>query len=307
MSAEPTQKANRYDVVIVGIGPAGLAAAAVLGRSARSVALVGVRERGNAGATEVHNLPYAESIAPGELFGRMERELDKYAIPIFPELVEDVSVDGSVTVRTADRTLVGSRLLLANGTESVVPEWVPDGSWGTTVFDCPFCHAYEHRGDDFVVAGPRQMTVDVALLCTAQARSTTVVVADPAAVESEAAQRVRQLGGEVLHGTIQAAVADGPGKLGLITSGGRRLSAGAVLLTGTTSMRSTFVEQLGLKANEFGVPATDSDGKASHSLVWVAGTAARPYYVMIEAMASGIRSAIAIHKDLAHEGLSGRK
>jgi thioredoxin reductase len=70
-------------------------------------------------------------------------------------------------------------------------------------------------------------------------------------------------------------------------------------------MRRSFVDQLGLTANEFGIPDTDSDGRTSHPLVWIAGTAARPQLVLVEAMGSGIRSAIAIHKDLAFKGLSG--
>lgn len=45
-------------------------------------------------------------------------------------------------------------------------------------------------------------------------------------------------------------------------------------------------------------------GRASHRRVWVAGTGARPYYVLAGAMGSGIRAAIGIHKDIAHEGLT---
>lgn len=43
--------------------------------------------------------------------------------------------------------------------------------------------------------------------------------------------------------------------------------------------------------------------QAAGRLVWVAGTAAKPYYVLAEAVGSGIRSAIAIHKDLTLAGL----
>ncbi|GIJ44236.1 thioredoxin reductase [Virgisporangium aliadipatigenens] len=296
-----------YDVAIVGMGAAGLAAAAVLGRSGRSVAVVGTRDRGNAGATEVHNLPYAEGIAPEDLYGRMERELDRYGTSVFPETVEKLSAPadgaGPVTVETGSRVLVASRLLLANGVENVPPPWVPQDTWGTTVFDCPFCHAYEHRGEDFAVVGPRQMTVQVALLCVAHARSLVVVVADAEAVGSSAAERVRELGGEVLHGEIVAAERHPSGQLTLVTSGGRDLAVGAVLVSGATRMRRQFVDQLDVRVNRFGIPELDADGKSSNPLVWIAGTAAAPNYVLVEAMGSGIRSAMALHKDLAFEGL----
>ena len=53
------------------------------------------------------------------------------------------------------------------GVDAVVHTWVPEGTWGTVVFDCPFCLAYEHRGDAFVVVGQSRLTLDMALLCAA--------------------------------------------------------------------------------------------------------------------------------------------
>jgi thioredoxin reductase len=297
---------STYEVVIVGAGVAGLAAASLLGRSARTVAVVGLPDRGNAGAAAVQNLPYAEGIAPEELYARMEQAVGAFAIPMFRETVETVSVNeplGVVEIRTAARSITASRLLLANGVEYVLPPWVPVGAWGKTVFDCPFCHAYEHRGEDFVVVGPRQMTVDVALLCMAQARTLTVVVADRAAASSAAANKVRELGGEVITNTIETARVADSSNIELTTLNGRRLAAGAVVLSGATRMRPRFVQQLGLETNKFGIPETDADGMTSHRLVWTAGTAAQPQYGLAEAMGSGIRAAIAIHKNLALEGL----
>lgn len=60
-----------YDVVVVGAGAAGLAAAAMLGRCRRRVAVLGGTDRANSAATEVYNLPPAEGIAPTELYAAM--------------------------------------------------------------------------------------------------------------------------------------------------------------------------------------------------------------------------------------------
>jgi thioredoxin reductase (NADPH) len=301
MNRKPVSRPASYEVAIVGAGAAGLAAAAVLGRCKRRVAVIGLQERGNSTAAEVHNLPFKEGAPPAELYAAMEEEVARHDIPVLTEAVTAVHADGdggTVWVETAGRQLPASRLLLANGVSHEIPFWVPPGSWGDTVFDCPFCHAAEHDGEDFVIVGPGLTTVEFALLCAPQARSLTVVVTDPDAATSKAADQVRQHGGDVVVDSVRSAAVAASRRLRLTTEQGRTLDAGAVLLYGITRMATDLSAPLGLRANQFGVPEVDIDGHSSHPLVWVAGTAAKPYFVLAEAIGSGIRSAMAIHKDL---------
>lgn len=196
-----------------------------------------------------------------------------------------------------------ARLVLAHGVEYDVPAWVPAGAWGTAVFSCPFCHAYEHAGEDFVVVGEGREAVASALFCAVHAGSLTVLVADLEAAAGGAADRVRDGGGAVLIGSVRHAAADPGGRLLLVTDGGRRLGAGAVLLAGSVSMRTALTAQLGLDVDRFGIPRTDDEGRSSHPRVWLAGTAATPQHMLAESIGSGTRVGVSIHEDICLAGL----
>jgi thioredoxin reductase len=291
-----------YDVVVVGAGVAGLAAAAVLGRCHQQVLVAGGTGRANSSATEVHNLPYAEGVAPGRLYAAMEAELARAGIPVLREEVRRVGpgrTAAELTVHTGTTALTASRLLLATGARHELPGWVPAGAWGRSVFDCPFCHAYEHTGEDFAVVGKGVRAVETALLCVAGSRSMTVLVRDPAATTGSAAERLRGAGGGIAVDTVRDAALRPDGVVELRTAGDRQVRAGAVLLTGTLRPRADLAEQLCLRMESPGIPDLDADGRSSHPLVWVAGMAASPQQVLAESMAGGIRAGMAIHKDLA--------
>jgi thioredoxin reductase len=301
MSVAADGTAGPYDIVVVGAGAAGLAAATLLGRCGRGVLVVGPAERANSPAAAVRNLPYADGIAPADLYAAMEGEATRAGVRLVTGEVDDVGpdADGGLRVRVGGADVRAARLLIAVGTRQEVPAWVPAARWGTTVFDCPFCHAADHAGEAFVVAGKSRVTVESALLCVAQAGSMTVLLTDPAAAAGAGADRLRTLGAEVVLDTVVRADPGPAGGLDLHTAAGRRLSAGAVLLPGLVRTRRDLTERLGLKADDAGVPETDAEGRSSHPAVWVAGTAARPERMVVESMGSGIRAAVSLHRDLA--------
>jgi thioredoxin reductase len=166
------------------------------------------------------------------------------------------------------------------------------------VFTCPFCHAYEHDGEPFVVVGKGVGALDMALLCAVNANPLTVLVTDPGATTSTAADRVRGLGGTVVNDSVESAALTAPGELDLTTATGTRYRAGAVLLAGVMRIRAQLTAQLGLRTNELGVPECDTEGRSSRPRIWVAGTAAQPHYMLAESVGSGIRAGISIHKEL---------
>src|SRR4051812_23369568 len=106
-----------YDVVIVGGGPSGLAAALTLGRALRRVLLVDGGTPRNARAHEVHNFVTRDGTPPKE-FRRIAREqLAQYdTVTLRDALVTAARPEGKqFVVSIAEEELTARALILAVG------------------------------------------------------------------------------------------------------------------------------------------------------------------------------------------------
>lgn len=131
------------DVVIVGGGPAGLAAAVVLGRAVKTVTLFDAGTRRNAASEHVHGYFGRDGTPPPELAKIGRAEIANYpTIEIRDEPV--TRIDPGFVV---NGTLEARRILLACGLVDELPD-LPGLAecWGKSVLHCPYCHAYECRG-----------------------------------------------------------------------------------------------------------------------------------------------------------------
>jgi thioredoxin reductase len=135
-----------HDVVIVGGGPGGLSAALALGRARRRVLLTDSGPRRNAAAVHIQNFVTRDGTPPQE-FRRLGREqLATYPnVEVRDDRVESLSgASGAFQVRLASRTVEARRVLLCTG---MIDELPPiEGFrelWGTSIFQCPYCHGWE--------------------------------------------------------------------------------------------------------------------------------------------------------------------
>lgn len=135
-----------YDVVIVGGGPAGLAAALTLGRGRKRVLLCDAGTPRNAAAVHVQNFVTRDGTPPAE-FRRIARaQLEAYPnVQTSESRVHAVEGEqGAFRVRLNTGTVTARRLLLATGMIDDLPPI--DGFralWGTSIFACPYCHGWE--------------------------------------------------------------------------------------------------------------------------------------------------------------------
>src|SRR5437763_13605605 len=84
----PGDSPGRYDVAIVGGGPAGLSAALVLGRCRRRVIVVDSGRPRNAASWEMHNYLGRDGISPRRFLRSARDEVARYGV----ELVADEAV-----------------------------------------------------------------------------------------------------------------------------------------------------------------------------------------------------------------------
>ena len=130
-----TELRDRYDVVVVGGGAAGLNGALMLARSRRSVLVIDAGAPRNAPAAEVHGLFARDGVPPAELLERGRVEVRRYGgLVVSGEVVDAVRGDEGFTVTLADGRTVGARrLLVTTGLSDELPD-VPGlrERWGGT-------------------------------------------------------------------------------------------------------------------------------------------------------------------------------
>lgn len=135
------------DVIVVGGGYAGMAAALQLLRARRRVTIVDSGLRRNRFASRSHAFLGQDGVDPAVIAATARAQLEAYPTLTWQEGTV-VSADGQmdsfqVTLTTGD-VLEARRLLFATG---VVDELPPISGlaerWGRSVFHCPYCHGYE--------------------------------------------------------------------------------------------------------------------------------------------------------------------
>ena len=115
----------QWDVVVVGGGAAGLAAALQLGRSRRSVLVVDAGEPRNAPATHLHGYLGHDGLPPSELLRIGRDEVRAYGVEVVDGAVVDISGDpgGPFRLALADGTSRSARrVLLATGLVDELPD-----------------------------------------------------------------------------------------------------------------------------------------------------------------------------------------
>lgn len=150
------------EILVVGAGPAGLAAALYLARYRRSVRVIDDgRSRAHL-APRAHNVPgFPDGIAGSELLKRMREHAGHYGAIIASGRVVSLSLgetDGSFDAILDDGERVRARgIILATGVEMHLVR-MDDGSHDAAVRAgalryCPICDGYEQRGADIAVLG----------------------------------------------------------------------------------------------------------------------------------------------------------
>ena len=174
-----------HDALVIGGGPAGLAAATWLARHRRRVGLVDAGERRNRWVDLTHGYLGSDPIDPKQLVERATDALFAYPTAERIEaraLSAEARPDGTFAVTTdASRdggptTLTARRLVLATGVEDTFPD--VDNffeHYGADVFHCPTCDGYEARDRRVVVFGWSEHVTGFALDLLNWAAEVTVV------------------------------------------------------------------------------------------------------------------------------------
>ncbi len=311
------QNTDRYDVVIVGGGPAGLNAALVLGRQRRSAVVLDSGEYRNEAAAEMHMYLSRDGVDPADLRAAGRSELAQYPTVSVQRgpgalAVEALATGSGFMVRTADgRELACDALVLAGGQVDRLPSEV-DGlaqRWGSSVFHCPFCHGWEARDKPLAVLGGTAEQAGMALYLRSRISDDVVVCTDgppqlPEGMPDLLAARgigIRTEPVVRLDGELDA--------LTVVFAEGDPLARGALFHRTATVQRSPLAEQLGCEILPDGCVRVDEAQRTTVPGVYAAGDTAKLESVPVGltfallAAADGLRAAVTLEGDRFRAGM----
>nr|WP_308441773.1 FAD-dependent oxidoreductase [Micromonospora gifhornensis] len=303
---------DRYDVVVVGGGAAGLAGALTLARARRSVLVVDAGEPRNAPAAGVHNYPGREGMPPAQLAAISRDEVAGYGGQLVTGRVTGVDRDGDEFTVTVDggRTVRARRLLVTTGLVDELPP-LPGLAkrWGRDVLHCPYCHGWEAADRRIAVLATGPLAAHQARLWRQWSADVLLLLHHEPAPDAEEAERLAALGVAVVPGPVAELTVDADQVTGVRLASGEHVECDVLVVGPKMTARSELLGSLGLAAEPvemFGhvlgeqVPAGPS-GATSVPGVWVAGNVADLSAKVIRAAGAGITAAAAINADLMEE------
>ncbi|MFF9079595.1 NAD(P)/FAD-dependent oxidoreductase [Streptomyces rubiginosohelvolus] len=311
-------KQQRYDVVIVGGGAAGLSGALALGRARRSVLVIDAGEPRNAPASHVHNYLGRESTPPGELLAIGRGEAAGYGAEIVEgrvasaeRLPESGEGEQGFRVVTEDgRSVEARRLLVTTGLVDELPP-VPGlaARWGREVVHCPYCHGHEVADRPIGVLATGPLAVHQALMWRQWSDDVTLFLHTGPEPTEEEYEQLAARGVAVVDGEVAGLEVADDRFTGVTLASGRVVPREALVVQARFTARSAVLESLGLKpvAQEMGgavigsyIP-TDPTGATEVPGVWAAGNVTRLTEQVIGAAAAGLMAGGAVNGDLITE------
>lgn len=301
---------QRFDVAVLGGGPAGMSGAISLGRSRRSVVVIDAGEPRNASAGGVHGLLSRDGIDPFELVEIGRAEIESYGGIVLPVTATAARrTDDGFEVSLGDgRSIAARRLLVTTGLTDELPD-VPGLAerWGRDVVHCPHCHGWELAGRPIgVLATHTEWAVRQALMFRPLTPEVTFFqhTGPPLTAQQQA-----QLGAwsiAVVEGPVTSLEVTDDRVTGLRLAGGSFAACSAVVVAPRLVANSGVLTDLGIEPTEhpmgIGEAITaDATGLTRAPGVWVAGNVTDTSARVMSSAAGGEAAAGAINADLIAE------
>ncbi len=295
---------NRYDVVVIGGGAAGLSAALVLARARRTVAVVDAGAPRNAPAAHMHGFLSRDGLPPQDLQAVGRDEMTSYGGTLIDGSVAATTrcADGGFEARLDDGSVLAARrVLVATGLHDVLPD-IPGvrERWGRDLLHCPYCHGYEVRDQPLGVLGGATEAVQHAQLVR---QWSSDVVLFPHTDTPTAQQREQLAAREirVVEGTVQRLLVEDDQLTGVELEHGRVVRRTAVFVRPRFVPSTDLLVSLGCDLDDDGWVRTDAVGRTTVPGVSVAGNVANPRAQVITAAGEGSSAAIALNADLVDD------
>ena len=299
-----------FDVVVVGAGSAGLAAALTLGRCRRRVLVCDGGPPRNETSPAVHGFLSRDGIRPAELLRLGREQLRPYDTVQLRELKvrEIVPRNNGFRVNATtgpggEFTATARKVLLATGVQDLLPP-LPGMRelWGRGVLHCPYCHGWEVRDQPLAVYGRGRTVTDLALLVSRWSRNVLVVTDGPGHLTQNARQRLRREGIEVKETPLSRLIGTRSGDLKCLEfEDGTQAERVALFLHAPQQQRTDLAQSLGAALSSKGAVRIDSKCETTVPGLYAAGDTTPGTQQALLAAAEGNKAAISLNEVLTRE------
>ena len=299
---------GRFDIGIVGGGPAGLSAAVWLARYLHHVVLIDSGDPRNWETRGVNGFLGLPHIRPPEIRALGRDECRRYGVHLVDAVVTRARRldDDHFVLSLADgQEYHTRRLLLAIGIRDVWPD-VPGlaHAYGANAHVCPDCDGYEARGKKVVVIGHGRKAVGMVLDLSTWTHDVIICTNghDPELDRDEYCRKLDALNVPVLTEPILRVHCDGPAIQGLQLRDGMFLDTDKIFFTigqyPADDAGTLLSEQLGCAHDDERHILVDAHYHTSVHNVFAAGDIVPGPQLAISAASDGAIAALALHRSL---------
>jgi thioredoxin reductase len=291
-----------YDVIVVGGGPAGLAAGLWLARYRRKVRIFDAEDPRNAETWAVHGYLGIQDPPPAELRKVARLQAIDAGAEYEPVVVTEITgKQDDFTVALEDgRTFGARRILIATGLRDILPE-IPgfDDFYGTSIWHCPDCDGPGIADKKVGVIGwGRSIAAYCMYMLTWTENLTILTHGHPPDMEEPAKAALERWNIPVREAVIERLEGEGGQIQRVVYHGGETEEFDALFFHIASGPGSSFPADLGCEADLEGILEVDKNHETTVPGVYAAGDIIPGSRLALRAAAEGARAAVGIHKSL---------
>lgn len=297
---------NVWDVAIIGGGPAGLSAALVLGRALRSVILIDEGRPRHAAARSSHGYLTRDGIPPAEFRELGRKDVLSYDMVRIEQdtAAKAVKQDEYFHIHTtAGKSYISKYLIVATGARDELPP-IPgiQERYGVSVFPCPYCDGWEHRGEPLAVIGSGAELFGYAQLIFNWSRDLAVFTDGASMLTLEQKQALQARDIALYEQPIKALAGSGEDLEQIVLEDGQAINRRIAFLADTGARDATGIaDSLGVRRGEDGQYETLEHGSTHIGGLYIIGDAKHYFTGLIGAASEGYEAGVAVNRKLVEE------
>ncbi|MFC7430919.1 MULTISPECIES: NAD(P)/FAD-dependent oxidoreductase [unclassified Agrococcus] len=299
------------DVVVVGAGPAGLAASLNLARAQRHVALLDSNRPRHAATLVSHGFVSRDGISPIEL-----RTLGREEVLAYPTVSYERTIVHSISPVPGGFVTIAKRpgsdeqtelrspaVLIATGLTETLPLPSMVRAWyGTSLHSCMDCDGYDKRHKPLALIGETDDLAERALVIRRHTDDLVVYTNGVGTVTDDDEQRLAALGIAVERTPIAALEGDREGMQEVVLEDGRRSTRLGGFVRPVWEASIGFADLLGLERDEEGLVVVDRSQRTSVAGIYAAGDITPGFRQLAVAAGEGTIASSVINRDLIAAG-----